>query len=177
MISYGRCCGRSGTRRTSLARLIGGDVTTLLSSRQRTSSATLAPPEHRGEGPIVKSKRTILVVDDDPDIRELIQLTLTAFGYVSQAASDADEALAKILRGEVSLITLDLAMPRRDGHWLLRELARDPTTREIPVIVVSAYAGRLERTPQVIAVLWKPYDVDELGRAVEAALGSPDATP
>jgi CheY-like chemotaxis protein len=128
-------------------------------------------PGLRGEGQIVKRKGSILVVDDDPDIRELIQLTLTSFGYDSEMASDADEALVVIRRGDVSLITLDLSMPRRDGHWLLRELAGDPATRDIPIIVVSAYAGRLERTPQIVAVLWKPYDVDELGRAVAGALG------
>src|SRR5262249_3399378 len=101
----------------------------------------------------------------------LIQITLAAFGYESESAADADEAIGLIRRRPPALVTLDLAMPRKDGHWLLRELAADPATCAIPVIVISAYAGRLERTPQVKTVLWKPFDVDELGRAVDMTLG------
>jgi CheY-like chemotaxis protein len=148
-------------------------LATVHRSPPTTPASSQGAPEPRGEGHIVKRIGIVLVVDDDPDIRELIQLTLTSFGYDTQTACDGDEALALIRRGDVSLITLDLSMPRRDGHWLLRELAKDQAMRDIPIIVVSAYAGRLERTPQIIAVLWKPYDVDELGHAVKGALGPP----
>jgi CheY-like chemotaxis protein len=158
-----------------LSTRVGEDLTTILSSARGSSSATLASRDRalnrRAEDVIAKTKTTILVVDDDSDIRELIQLTLSSFGYDSETAADADDALAKVRRGRVSLVTLDLAMPRRDGHWLLRELTSEPTTSSIPVIVISAYAGRLERTPQVSAVLWKPFDVDELVQAVEAIIG------
>jgi CheY-like chemotaxis protein len=128
----------------------------------------------RGEGAIPRTDREILVVDDEPDIRELIQITLAAFGYKSKGAADADEAFGLICGERPALITLDLTMPRRDGHWLLRELAANPATSTIPVIVISAYAGRLERTPQVMSVLWKPFDVDDLGRAVDKALDGDD---
>jgi two-component system alkaline phosphatase synthesis response regulator PhoP len=152
-------------------------LTTLLSSVKSSSSATLGSRsralDRRAEDVIAKTKTTILVVDDDSDIRELIQLTLSSFGYESETAADAEDALAKVRRGAVSLVTVDLAMPRRDGHWLLRELTSEPSTSSIPVIVISAYAGRLDRTPQVIAVLWKPFDVDELVQAVESTIGPP----
>jgi CheY-like chemotaxis protein len=128
----------------------------------------------RREGAIPRATIEILVVDDEPDIRELIQITLTSFGYESKGAADADEALELIQRKRPALITLDLAMPRRDGHWLLRELAASPATSSIPVIVISAYAGRLERTPQVVAVLWKPFDVEDLGRLVDRAVEEGD---
>jgi CheY-like chemotaxis protein len=143
-------------------------------SSMLTLEARVRAPTSRWEGAIPRTKGKILVVDDEPDIRELIQITLAAFGYKSESAADADEALEMIHRNHLALITLDLAMPRRDGHWLLRELAADPQTSTIPIVVISAYAGRLERTSQVKAVLWKPFDVDDLGRAVEEALRRSD---
>jgi CheY-like chemotaxis protein len=127
----------------------------------------------RREGHIREKHRKILVVDDDFDIRELLDQTVTSFGYACDTAAGAEEALDLIRQGDISLVTLDLAMPGRDGHWLLRELASDPTTNSIPIIVISAYAGRLVRTPQIVAVLWKPYDVDELDRAIKEILGPP----
>jgi CheY-like chemotaxis protein len=120
----------------------------------------------------INSKGFVLVVDDEPDIRELIEDTLRIFGYRTESAGDADQAIGLIRVRKPDVITLDLAMPRRDGHSLIRELGASPGISDIPIVVVSAYAGNLDRTPQIARVLWKPFDVDELVGAVDEAIRS-----
>jgi CheY-like chemotaxis protein len=126
---------------------------------------------HGGDDSI-SSKGYVLIVDDEPDIRALIEDTLRFFGYRTNSAKDADEAIEAIRVNRPDVITLDLAMPGRDGHSLIRELGASPGTSNIPIVVVSAYAGNLTRTPQITRVLWKPYDVDDLLDAVDEAIRS-----
>ncbi len=114
--------------------------------------------------------RTVLVVDDEPDIRELIGDTLNIYGYSILSAGDADAAIALVRQAKPDVITLDLAMPRRDGQSLIDELAADVLTCRIPIVVVSAYTGNLVRTPQISSVLAKPFDVDDLVQAVDRAV-------
>ena len=82
----------------------------------------------------------VLVVDDDPDIRESLSEVLTDEGYQVVTAVDGRDALAK-LRGEgaaASVILLDLMMPVMSGVQFYAEKQRDPQLSPIPVVVVSA---------------------------------------
>ncbi len=131
---------------------------------------TAARPDRGPGAGKINGQPKVLVVDDQLEIRELIQSLLELHGYQTYSAVDGVEAveLARTLRPH--LITLDLAMPRRDGHAVLADLAADPALARIPVVVVSAYAVDLARTPQVVEVLHKPFDAFELVSAVEVAL-------
>jgi CheY-like chemotaxis protein len=111
--------------------------------------------------------RTILVVDDEVDICELVTSTLELFGYQTVAASDGIQALQMIRTCRPDAMTLDLAMPRMDGHAVLAGLAADPATSGLPVIVLSAYTGSLIPTTQVKRVLPKPFEISDLLDAVE----------
>jgi CheY-like chemotaxis protein len=115
-------------------------------------------------------KRTILVVEDENEIRELIEQLLQLDGFRTISASDGREAVETARTQHVDAITLDLWMPRQDGRATLRELALDPTTAAIPVILVSAFANGAPLSPQVAGVVAKPFDVDVLLRAVHRAL-------
>jgi CheY-like chemotaxis protein len=87
----------------------------------------------------------VMIVDDDPDIREEIASALVSEGYDVSEASDGAEALAALDRAKPSLVLLDMMMPRMNGNEFLDEVALRPDLREIPIVVVSAYPGEVRR--------------------------------
>ena len=103
--------------------------------------------------------KTVLVVEDDLDVREEIERALDRFGYRVLGADHGAEALAILRREPVrpSLILLDWMMPVMDGMAFLGHTASDPRYASIPVVVVSAVA-RMARIPTlcVAAVIAKP---------------------
>jgi len=115
---------------------------------------------------------TILVVDDDPEVQEMIRVALTADGYVVESAVTARDAI-DFLRShtETWAIVLDLLLPDVDGVEFRRIQLRDRSLAWIPVIVTSAAvdADRLARQLQAFAFVRKPLDVDELRRSVASA--------
>src|SRR6187401_1348177 len=83
----------------------------------------------------------ILVVDDEPDVRNLVARLLGPIGDVDLAV-DGSDALDRILGGErPDLIVLDLMMPKMDGLTLTRELKKDPSLARIPIVILTAKAG------------------------------------
>ena len=114
-------------------------------------------------------KRRILIVDDEREIRELLQ-TLLSIGYETSEACDGREAIDLVRCQPPDLITLDLAMPVLDGHAVLRCLERDPSTARIPVVVVSACLSELKPTSQVRRVIAKPFDIGELMESIDDIL-------
>jgi CheY-like chemotaxis protein len=84
--------------------------------------------------------KTILVVDDEPNVRDYLKMILVDAGFRVVTASDGEEALGKIRENPPDFISLDLIMPRKSGHKLLFELKRDRTLSRIPVLVVTAHA-------------------------------------
>lgn len=115
--------------------------------------------------------KTILVVEDDGDLRELITWMLVRAGYRVAEAADGVEALA-LLEGDSGfpdLVLLDLMMPRLSGIELLQRLRARSATKTLPVVVVSAIADRAV-PPGAHAYLQKPVSRDELLEAVHEAL-------
>jgi twitching motility two-component system response regulator PilH len=106
--------------------------------------------------------RAVLVVEDEPDLLEILGAVFAAEGYHTLLAADGEAAIHLARTERPALITLDLMLPKKSGHEVLAELAADPATRSIPVVVVSAYTGVLAPTAQVRAVVLKPFDVDRL---------------
>jgi CheY-like chemotaxis protein len=103
---------------------------------------------------------TVLVVEDEPDIREAIAEALDAEGYAVRVAVHGKDALEG-LRGSsvVDVVVLDMMMPVMDGWAFLAEKVADPALARIPVIVTSAAPQKLPHGAQVL--LGKPF---ELGR-------------
>jgi CheY-like chemotaxis protein len=85
-------------------------------------------------------EKTILVVDDEPDVRQYLAAILEDAGFTVRTAADGEEALALIRRRKPDFISLDLIMPKKSGHRLLYELKRDRELSRIPVLVVTAHA-------------------------------------
>ena len=84
------------------------------------------------------AKETILVVDDEEDILELVRHHLKREGYAVQCADSGEKALTAARTGPVDLIVLDLMLPGIDGLEVTRRLKNDPQTKHIPILMLSA---------------------------------------
>ena len=120
----------------------------------------------------------ILVVEDDPDIRESLVELLQDHGYEATAASDGRQALEHLRATDdhPSLIMLDLMMPIMDGKAFRDEQLRTPALAAIPVLVISAYQDADVRVSALgsLPLVRKPFDLGELLVAVRA-LSTPGA--
>jgi CheY-like chemotaxis protein len=107
---------------------------------------------------------TILVVDDDENIRDLLRLHLSAAGYEVNVAPDAIEAGYLVLRSAPDLIICDIHMPHMDGFEFLAALKADTTLPRIPVIFLTSYDEGDDRGKELGAVdyLTKPVRADRL---------------
>ncbi len=88
----------------------------------------------------VDNKKTVLVVDDEEDVRKFLKAALAEAGFNVVTASDGFEALEKIKEQPPDLISLDLVMPKRSGVKLYRDLAKDKEWSKIPIIIVTGHA-------------------------------------
>jgi len=88
--------------------------------------------------PAATAKKTILVVDDEKDIVEMMQFNLQRNGYGVITAHNGNDALAMAQRHMPDLIVLDLMMPGLDGNEVTRRLKADPKTSKIPIIILTA---------------------------------------
>jgi len=104
---------------------------------------------------VERHRATVLVVDDDADIRESIELLLADEGYAVVTAGDGTRAVEQLERhGRPCLILLDLIMPGMDGRAFLERLGQDPRFSQTPVVIVSA--GSIVHPPRGYPVLTKP---------------------
>jgi CheY-like chemotaxis protein len=85
--------------------------------------------------------KTVLVVDDEPDVRLFLQTALEDAGFNVVTAADGDEALKIIKANRPDFISMDLVMPKRSGVRLMYELKRDKELSRIPVLIVTAHAN------------------------------------
>ena len=117
----------------------------------------------------------LLVVDDDPDIREALRLLLEADGYAVETARDGQDAWDQI-QGHVrpALILLDLMMPRMDGEQFLG-LLRAAHDSSVPVVIMSGHGASAEKAVQYAAsaCLAKPIDLDDLMDTVHRIAARP----
>jgi len=84
--------------------------------------------------------KTVLVVDDEPNVRDYLASLLKDAGFNVLTAGDGHEALQIIREKRPDFISLDLVMPRKSGHKLLFELRKDKDLAQIPVLIVTAHA-------------------------------------
>ena len=121
------------------------------------------------------SKKRILVVDDEPNIRRILQVALEREGYVVATAEDAESASSHLAESDCDCVLTDVTMPGRSGYELLRECqAKLP---DMAVIVITAY-GTIPQAVQAIRdgafeYVTKPFDLDNLKKIVAAALQAP----
>ena len=116
--------------------------------------------------------KTLLVVDDNPGMRGLMETALRQAGYAVLTAESADEGLALADEHAVDAILLDLAMPDKSGLTALDELRGRQRTRDVPVLLVSGFANLVpdHHARRATGVIQKPFVVAHLLAEVERAL-------
>lgn len=111
---------------------------------------------------------TVLVVDDEPDIRYLLRVTLELAGYQVVEAAHGEAALEQVRRSAPRLVVTDRMMPRMNGGELIERLRADGTTKAIPIVMISGTRGGQVGAD---AVLGKPFDAAELIVLVDRLTG------
>jgi len=120
-----------------------------------------------------QTRGTVLVVDDEPSILDVLRRYLTKAGYQIQVAPNGAAALELVHSGPVpDLIVLDLLMPVMSGFEVLSALRVNKGWAEIPVILLTATTGYSADHLDVDAILPKPFDIAGVDAAIQAALAS-----
>ena len=113
-------------------------------------------------------------MDDEPAIRVVCRVNLTAAGIDVLEAADGESGLELAKRERPDLILLDVMMPGFDGWDVARKLAEDPATREIPIVFLTARAEMTDRRRAQllggVGYIVKPFDPVDLGEVVEGVL-------
>jgi PAS domain S-box-containing protein len=168
----------------SFCRLMGGDVTLTSEAGKGTtfmvrlpavtraaSDIAVSATEKRSEGPqVTESKHApvVLVVDDDPNARELLGRHLQRSGYAVRMATNGEEAMQLTRTLQPNVVMLDVLMPRMDGWAVLSAMKEDAVLAEIPVIMVTIVNNQnIGFSLGAADYLTKPIDRDRLVRAVE----------
>ena len=107
-------------------------------------------------------KKSILVVDDEKDVRDFIVDLLTDEGYAVRQAADGVEAMDMLKDDKPDLILLDLLMPKETGTDLYRKIHRRKEFESVPVIVISGLPGRYVAVSKSVPVFDKPIDEEGL---------------
>ena len=114
------------------------------------------------------SGASILLVEDDPDIRDLLVTLLALAGFTATACGTAEHALEELREQPFDLILTDYGLPRRSGGWLLKQASDEGLIDATPVLVVTAHPN----PPDVsgFEIIQKPFDLDVLVERVRQRL-------
>jgi DNA-binding response OmpR family regulator len=123
-----------------------------------------------------KKIKRILCIEDEPEMIDLIRLILTRRGFEVSGANGGKEGLEAIRANHPDLVLLDLMMPDMDGWEVYQQMKADESTRDIPVIVVTAKAQSIDKVlglhiAKVDDYIAKPFSPQELMNSVDAVLG------
>ena len=135
-----------------------------MSDREKSASA-----HQRRDAPLV------LLIEDEPDIANLVQIMLRGEGYDVRWCEGGVQGLAEAVELRPDVVVLDLTLPDADGRKILRSLRENPHTQATPVIISSAMTQPLTEAESSLVkhILLKPFGFDDLLRAVTAAIASP----
>jgi CheY-like chemotaxis protein len=128
----------------------------------------------------MSDKDLILVVDDDPDLVDMVSTKLEANNFRIAKAYDGNEAWEKIRQEKPALVILDVMMPNKDGYETCEEIKKDPNFKDIAVVLLTAVVDNLPtttythhsgRTTPADDFIPKPIDLDKLMGIVQENLG------
>jgi CheY-like chemotaxis protein len=116
----------------------------------------------------------VLYIEDDTEHRLMLSTLLTSHGFTVEAAKNGLEGVEKVREWEPDVILLDLLLPLMDGFGVMNTLKEDPTTQNIPIVVISAWptADNRKRVREAGAqnFITKPFQAEELVNAIRECL-------
>ena len=119
-------------------------------------------------------KRSVLVVDDDPEILSMLSTRLGHRGYKVSTAADGHAALATARREQPDLVLLDVMMPGKSGWEVARALKQDPVTQGIKIVMVTAIGEQVNEITSPLygadAHIDKPFEFERLERVISGLL-------
>ena len=135
------------------------------------------PPLEEAQGAVAAPRKRLLVVDDEPAVRRILETRLRMAGYTVILAGDGEEALSQFYREQPDLVVLDVMLPKLDGFGVCRQLRAESS---VPIIIVSA----LDNTSEKVAglelgaddYLPKPFAPRELEMRIAAVLRRQEVT-
>ena len=123
----------------------------------------------------MSNKKSILIVDDSPTVRRLVELIMSQEGYSVYTAEDGDQGLKISLENQPSLILVDFLMPKMNGYQFCKIVRSKPDLKHIPIILITAkgedVATTFEEKFGVIEYFQKPFEPDELVQKVNEVMG------
>ncbi|MEK7287987.1 MAG: response regulator [Elusimicrobiota bacterium] len=124
----------------------------------------------------MSNQKTILIVDDEPDVRFVLKTALERGNFATQEAADGLEALEKVKSQTPDAIVLDIMMPKLDGYSVHQKLKEDPRLAQIPVVIITGKGYmkeflELRKDLEVAAYLEKPFPVALLVNKLKEVLG------
>jgi len=124
---------------------------------------------------VLERPARVLILDDEPNNRQLLEVMLASEGYVLESAASGEEALALVALQLPDLILLDVMMPGMDGYQVATRLKNGPMTRDILIILLTALDDRNSRmhglSTGADGYITKPIDLVDLRARVKATLG------
>lgn len=117
--------------------------------------------------------KKILVVDDEPEILNLIRLALEHSQYEVVTCDDGKAAWDALVNTKPDLLILDVMLPGLDGYTLQQKIAQEEATRNVPTIILTSMEPTktlFRKFPQVVAFMTKPFKTEDLLENVEMAL-------
>ena len=123
-------------------------------------------------------EKKVLIIDDEPEMIKMISYALEKAGFKTATCDSGKQALAAISTHKPDLLILDVMLPGIDGYSLGQQIAENPETKTLPVIILTALEPSkplFQKFPQVVSFMTKPCDVDALVSQAQKAVGQ--ATP
>jgi DNA-binding response OmpR family regulator len=128
------------------------------------------------DDPVRARDGRILVVDDEPHIRRVLEVVLEAEGFVVVLASNGAEGLLAVRNGRIDLVILDLLMPGASGLDVLAEIRSDPDAKDTPVIILTAKGQDADREAAFAGgaddFMTKPFSPRKLIARIHEILGA-----
>lgn len=119
----------------------------------------------------------IMIVDDDPEISNLLQITMESLGHTIKICDNGREVIDSLKEFKPDLMILDVMLPGVDGYSIATSISQDESLSKIPIIVLSALEpsrSLFVKFNQVVAFLTKPVNTDDLFEVVKNALEKKD---
>lgn len=120
--------------------------------------------------------KKVLVIDDEPEMLNLVKFTLERGGFEVSTCDTGRQAWDAITSFKPDLLVLDVMLPGIDGYSLQIKISQDPATKDMPIVVLTALEPSktlFQKFPQVVGFMTKPFKTEELLETVSGALNRP----